>query len=194
MGTTDGRHARSERTRERVAEAMLDCLQAGSLRPSAKEVALRAGVSTRAVFRHFENMESLLDQAAAIQMERMFSDLPPLEDQGPLANRIAAFVERTCQGFEQARPVRRASLIAEPFSEVIQARQHWLRNSIRQHLKQVFTPELSRLSEPQQRQRLAAIRSILSSAYWEELRSSEKLSARVAEATLRNILAKLLTP
>ena len=192
MGTSDGRHARSERTRARVAEAMLDCLQAGSLRPSAKEVAVQAGVSTRALFRHFENMESLFEEAATIQMERMFADLPPLEHQGPLTNRIAAFIERSSQGFERARPVRRASLIAEPFSKVIQERQRWLHHVVRQNVKKVFAAELGELSTKQQRQWVAAIRSILSSSYWEELRASEKLSATVAKATLRDTLADLL--
>ena len=64
MPTTDGRHARSDRTRATAAEAMLDCFEEGLLRPGAKDVAERAGVSTRAVFRHFDNMEALIEEAS----------------------------------------------------------------------------------------------------------------------------------
>ena len=110
MATTDGRHARSERTRTAVAEAMLNCLEAGALRPSAKEVAEAANVSIRAVFRHFENMEALLEIASELQIERVMRELPPLVLAGSLRERIGGIVRRTTHGYELAAPVRRCSI------------------------------------------------------------------------------------
>ncbi|NCV76101.1 TetR family transcriptional regulator, partial [bacterium] len=55
----DGRVARSERTREAIAEALLELLEEGVLRPRAQEIAKRADVAVRTVFQHFDDMEGL---------------------------------------------------------------------------------------------------------------------------------------
>ena len=41
---TDGRSARSQRTRNAVVDALLELNREGNLRPTAKEIAERAGV------------------------------------------------------------------------------------------------------------------------------------------------------
>lgn len=194
MSTTDGRHARAARTRATVAEAMLDCFEAGSLRPGAQEVAARAGVSTRAVFRHFENMESLIEAAAALQLERVLSQLPPIEFEGTLESRIAAIVARTSRGFELTTPVRRAALLSEPFSETIRARHAWMRAEIRRQVRRVFAQELEGLSKREQRDRVASLRALLSFGYWDELRRHERLSVEAATRILIAAMAALLDP
>ena len=55
----DGRAARALRTRNRVVDALLDLVDEGDLRPSAADVARRAGVSLRSVFQHFDDLETL---------------------------------------------------------------------------------------------------------------------------------------
>ncbi len=56
---SDGRRRRSERSRQKIVQAMLDLVRDGDMHPSAAKVAASAGVSLRSVFRHFEDMESL---------------------------------------------------------------------------------------------------------------------------------------
>jgi AcrR family transcriptional regulator len=184
LTTTDGRHARAERTRAAVAEAMLDCFEAGLLRPAASEVAERAGVSTRAVFRHFDNMESLLEQAAELQNERVARQLPPLSFEGPRDERVDVLVARTSRAFELTTPVRRAALLIEPFSQTIRDRQAWLRAEVRRSIRRSFAPELDALAEPERRMRVAGLRALLSFSYWDELRQHERLSVAAATKTL----------
>jgi TetR/AcrR family transcriptional regulator of autoinduction and epiphytic fitness len=112
MKTTDGRVARSQRTRAAVAEAMLDCMEDGVLRPSAKQVAERAGVSTRAVFRHFDNMEKLLEVAAELQIERVMAQLPEVVTHGSFEQRVDALVEHSARRNEITAPVWRAAITA----------------------------------------------------------------------------------
>ncbi|MEO8374286.1 MAG: hypothetical protein ABI471_03615, partial [Sphingomonas bacterium] len=55
--STDGRRRRSETSRDKIVEAMLAIVAEGQITPSAEQVALRAEVGLRSVFRHFKDME-----------------------------------------------------------------------------------------------------------------------------------------
>ena len=163
---------------------MLDCFEDGVLRPGATEVAERAGVSARAVFRHFENMEALIEAAAELQIERVMNRLPPVVLEGTLDERVAAFVARTSRGFELTAPVRRAALLSEPFSETIRERHAWMRSEIRRYVRRVFASELEGFAEAERRDRVAALRALLSFSYWDELRRHERLSVAAATSVL----------
>ena len=191
---TDGRKARSHHTRAAVAEAMLDCLEEGLLRPSAKQVAERAGVSSRAVFRHFDNMEALLEETAQLQIERVMRQLPPVVTEGSLLQRIDALVLHSVRRNEIIAPVRRAALLSEPFSEVIRERHAWMRAAARRQVRSVFAPELKALPEAQRSDRIAALRALLSFSYWEELRRHARLSEDTASRILRDAVQALLRP
>lgn len=188
----DGRQVRSERTRGAVAEAMLDCMEDGILRPSAKQVAEKAGVSTRAVFRHFDNMEALIEEAAEIQIERVMNQLPPVVTSGSLDQRIDSLVAYAAHCNETVAPVRRATLLSEPFSQVIQKRFAWSRGIERKLVRQTFASELNDLAEAARRDRIAALRALVSFSYWDELRRHEKLSLPAATRVLRDSIRSLL--
>ena len=175
-----------------VADAMLDCFEDGLLRPGANDVAERAGVSTRAVFRHFDNMEALLEQVSELQIERVISQLPPLAFEGSRDERVAALVARATRGFELTTPVRRAALLHEPFSETIRSRHAWMRNEIRRGVRRTFENELAGLSDSERRDRTAALRALLSFSFWEELRNHERLSLRSATRVLSDSIHALL--
>ncbi|MBT5683609.1 MAG: TetR family transcriptional regulator, partial [Gammaproteobacteria bacterium] len=57
--TTDGRKLRSEDSKRRIVSAMLELVREGRMAPTAEEVAKRAEVGLRTVFRRFKDMESL---------------------------------------------------------------------------------------------------------------------------------------
>jgi AcrR family transcriptional regulator len=194
MEAMDGRKARSHRTRAAVAEAMLDCLEDGLLRPSAKQVAERAGVSSRAVFRHFDNMDALLEEAAQLQIERVMRQLSPVVTEGSLDQRIDALVAHSVRRNEIIAPVHRAALLFEPFSRVIRERHAWMRAAARRQVRSAFGPELNALSEAQRSDRLAALRALLSFSYWEELRRHARLSEDAASRVLRDAVQALLRP
>jgi TetR/AcrR family transcriptional regulator of autoinduction and epiphytic fitness len=192
MDTTDGRQARSERTRGAVAEAMLDCLQEGILRPSAKQVAERAGVSTRAVFRHFENMDSLFEQVCELQIERVDRQLPLIVEEGTLDERIQSLVANSIARNQITSPVRRAAILTEPFSKQLRDRYAWFRSVLRRQVRASLASELDALDETARRDIVAAVAALLSFGYWDELKSHEKLSTaatrRVICSTIKGLL------
>ena len=190
---TDGRHARSDRTRAAIASAMLDCFMEGTLRPSADERAARAGVSRRAVFRHFDNMDTLLEEVARLQIERVSSEpFPPVLETGSLEDRIDAIAVHSAHRNERVTPVRRAALLSEPFSRVIQERHAWLRKLVRGQVRQVFGAELDAWPDSLRRERIAQLRALLSFGYWETLRRHEGLSREAAERVLAHSVRAIL--
>src|SRR5215475_1552310 len=68
--SADGRVVRGERNRQAIADAMLAFYDEGELRPSAAQVAKRAGISARSVHNHFADMESLRAEVAQRQWAR----------------------------------------------------------------------------------------------------------------------------
>ncbi|TAG28114.1 MAG: TetR/AcrR family transcriptional regulator [Burkholderiales bacterium] len=55
----DGRADRSRATRKQIVQALTALVYEGHLAPTAQQVAKRAGIGLRTVFRHFEDMDSL---------------------------------------------------------------------------------------------------------------------------------------
>ena len=55
----DGRLNRSVVTRNKIVETLTKLILEGQISPTAEQVALRANVGLRTVFRHFDNMDAL---------------------------------------------------------------------------------------------------------------------------------------
>ena len=68
---TDGRRLRRALNREAVVDALLDLYSEGNLRPSTDEIAERAGISPRSLFRYFEDSDDLAGEAVSRQLERV---------------------------------------------------------------------------------------------------------------------------
>src|SRR5262245_8040613 len=98
-GSADGRVRRSEKSRAAIVTARFDLVGEGVVRPTAQQVAERAGVGIRSVFRHFDDMESLY---AAMNARLRAEVLPLLRDEtvtGTLRTRALALVERRVRLF-----------------------------------------------------------------------------------------------
>jgi AcrR family transcriptional regulator len=90
----DGRTMRRTRNRTAVITALLDMIREGDLHPGAAEIADRAGVSHRSIFRYFDD----LDDLARTTINQAFLDATPLSTipdpgVGPLADRISRLVD-----------------------------------------------------------------------------------------------------
>jgi len=69
----DGRRQRSQRSRERILRAYWELMLAGDMSPSAAAIAEHAGVGLRSVFRHFEDLDTLLREL----MELCYDEVTP---------------------------------------------------------------------------------------------------------------------
>jgi len=189
----DGRAARSARTMQSIAEAYLELLESGELRPPIRDIAARAGVSERAVFRHFADIETLFDEVAKMQLEHVISRVPERADAtAPFAERVDSYVARWCGVFEDVTPVRRAANLNEPFSPAIARRHAWARRQREIDFAYLFEAELSRLDESERGEVGDAVSAMLDWETWEHLRTHRKLSipraTRIMTRTLKAIL------
>jgi AcrR family transcriptional regulator len=166
---SDGRVARGERTRQRLAEAMIGLLEEGDPQPTARRIAERAGVSLRLVFHHFEDLESILQAAVAIQEERHWSHIRPIPAELPLPARTAQLVRQRTEVFAAVAPVRRAAQQLEQRSPTVAQALVRLRNAARAQLRTTFAPELERLGGAERRQVLDALDVVTSWETWDQL-------------------------
>lgn len=189
----DGRARRSRTTRRAVAEAYLDLLDAGDLRPTARAIAAQAGVSERAVFRHFQDMETLHSEAAVLQIQRVGQDIPgPVAATGSLRDRIAGLATRWCTLNERVTPVRRVALLQEPFSPEIARRLTWVRNLARSEIETIFAAEFAAVPDGTRRRLIAALAVAVSWETWNELRSRQEFDPAAGAETVVAMMTAVL--
>lgn len=189
----DGRAARAERTRELVADALLDLLERGELSPGAKRIAAHAGVSERSVFQHFADMETLLAVVADRQRERLGGEVALAAPRSAgLDERIHALVTARAQLYERIAPVRRAALLQAPFSASIEARLAEMRRVLRAETLRLFEAELRKQTPRDRREIADALCAATSFSHWEHLRRHVGASRARAERAVARTLAALL--
>jgi TetR/AcrR family transcriptional regulator, regulator of autoinduction and epiphytic fitness len=192
LARVDGRLARSERSRRAVVGALLDLFESGEMRPTAAQIAQRAGVSLRSVFQHFESLETLFAAAADVQMERLAPLLMPIPTGGGFPGRLTMFVTRRSRILEAISPVRRASLRMEPFSNEVRSRLEAARARGRREAERVFATELAALAPADRRDVSAALGAAASWSNWEHLRRHQGLGVERARRVMARMLASAL--
>jgi TetR/AcrR family transcriptional regulator of autoinduction and epiphytic fitness len=189
---SDGRTARSQRTRDSVVEALLDLLNDGNPRPTAREIAEQANVSLRSVYVHFDDLEDLFLAAAGRHLERILPLLQSVPAGGPLPDRLTAFTDRQARLLEAIGPVQLAANLQEPFSPTIAGLRVHVRRASHTELERVFGTELDRRAEPNRRRLLVALELASSSNAWHVSRNLEHFDEDEARTAMRETLAALL--
>lgn len=182
----DGRRQRGEANRERIVKAMLELVGEGNIAPSAEDVAARANVGLRTVFRHFENMESLYRQIdAQIEAEiRPIAERPFAADDA--RTRLAEMIDRRVRIFERIMPYKIAGSVHQHRSPFLAAQSATLNREQRRGLcgllpkgkrdDAVFVEELD---------------LVLSFDTWRRLRKDQKLSVKRAREVIEHLTGLL---
>jgi TetR/AcrR family transcriptional regulator, regulator of autoinduction and epiphytic fitness len=138
----DGRSLRAERTRAAIVEAHLALLDEGHLKTSAAKIAGRAGVSVRALWLHFKDMETLYAAANARLIERQRAEHRPIATDLPLPERIDAFCRQRARMLEIIAPAARAAHLWQPYSPQLKLNRAVQIGRVRDELTELFAPEL----------------------------------------------------
>lgn len=188
----DGRSARARRTRQIIGDAHIGLINDGELKPSAKQIAARAGVSVRALWDHFKDMESVMASTAARQLAGQDADVEPVPAALPLADRIAAYCRQRATVLEALAPLARAADIQRPFSTALQQNLQENLHRIREDIERLFDAELAGLSPERRTCMVLSICAASDWATWKLLRDHLGQSPDQALAVLENTLAALL--
>jgi AcrR family transcriptional regulator len=189
--TADGRSARSARTREAVVIAALELVRGGQPRPTAKEIAARAGISLRSVYVHFDDLDDLFAAVGARQADEVAHLLYAIDASLPLPARIDAVVDQRAEIWEALAPVRAASLVWSSSSDMLrEGNRRMARRAVRD-LDRLFRAELEAWGDRRDTA-LDAIAVAASAGAWDALRRDQGLSVARARAAMTAMLTSLL--
>jgi TetR/AcrR family transcriptional regulator, regulator of autoinduction and epiphytic fitness len=189
---SDGRAARSYRTRQAIIDAMRALHAEGDLRPTAPRIAARAGVSLRTVWQQFTDKEELLAEAVRRDLEILLSLVEKIEPDQPLDARIETFVSQRTRVLENMTPSWRAARVHEPFSAQLRRNKLRMIARARAEVEKVFAPELVRLCGQKRQQLLESLHAISLWEFWESLRSDLGLGPQQARELLSTTFTTLL--
>jgi TetR/AcrR family transcriptional regulator of autoinduction and epiphytic fitness len=184
----DGRTARSERTRNAIVDAHVSLITDGDLRPTADRIAKLAGVSLRALWSHFADMEALFAASGERILERRDASFAPISPDLPLAERIAAYCHQRARMLEQIAPAAKASALKEPFSPALQRYRKLHVQRVRDELGVLFAAEVGDDEEL-----LNALTAVSMWNHWDTLRTPMELSPGQARAAVQRTITALLS-
>lgn len=189
----DGRTARAERTRNAIIDAHVRLIEGGDLRPTADRVAKLAGVSLRALWSHFADMEALIAASGQRLQERRDAAYEPVPADLPLDRRIDAYCHQRARLLEQLGPAARSAALRAPFSPSLTNYRRTNALRLRDELATLFAGEL-RAAGDDADDLLAAMTATSMWPTWEIWRTTLGLDAEGACRTLRRAITALLRP
>ncbi len=167
--------------------------QGGGPVPGAAQVARRAGVSERTVFRHFADLDSLFLAAATQQRPIFATYLTPRPGMAELDKRIAAIARLHSALFEEIAPVRRVALRVAMDHPSLGALVEEANRAARRQLEETFLPELKRAGG-KRRLLLDELDLVTNWFSWDALRTGQASSAVRARKAMADLMTVILSP
>jgi AcrR family transcriptional regulator len=185
----DGRRLRRQQNREAVIDALLASFRDGVYQPSSSEIAQRAGLSSRSLFRYFDDIDDLHRAATARELRRA---RPLLEigvgREAATEVKIRAVAAARVRLFEQMVPSATAARVAARRYAVVASELAERRSFLRAQLAELFAPELAGARSVL----LPALDVLCSFESYELLRFDQRLSRPKTEGALVAALTTLL--
>jgi AcrR family transcriptional regulator len=181
----DGRRRRSQDSRDRIVAAMLELVAEGRITPSADEVASRAKVGLRTVFRHFADMESLYAALTHTLAEQYEMWLIPF-DSIDWREQLHEMVERRAATYERLLPFKRAGDAHRHLSPAMQRHYAHVLGIMRQRLHALLPSSIANDAR-----RFETIDLMLSFEVWQRLRGEQQLPVDQARDIVAHEIARL---
>jgi len=183
----DGRRRRGEDNRARIVAAMLEIIHAGEVVPSAEQVAQRADVGLRTVFRHFQDMDSLYREMSGVIAQELHSAAEIAFKSQDWRERVLELIARRSWAFEKIGPFLRASAVFRYRSKFLEADNVEFVTALRAILKRQLPPEVAR-----DQAKLEILDVLLSFETWSRLRREQGLAPKPAREVLEAAVRRLL--
>ena len=189
----DGRVERTAVTRQKILTVTRELILAGTIDPTAREIADMAGITTRTLFRHFRDMEALqrsfiedTDARASLVMDEPFPEGTSEQQRDQWQQLLDVVIDRRARVYESLLPLYISTIWSRyraAASDSIQ-RQGIARR--RKRLKDVLTD--GGMDDPIL---FEALDGVLSIEYWISLRRDQRLSVARATRVVRMAVEKL---
>jgi AcrR family transcriptional regulator len=189
----DGRRARREQNRGAVLDALAQLYREGVYEPSAAQIAERAGLSSRSLFRYFDDVDDLnratIDQQLARARPLLAVDARPDD---PVATKVERLVDARLRLYEAIAPAARAARVCAWRHPVLAAQITSSRSYLRHQVERLFAPELAAMGAERAAAAVAAAEVLCSFESSELLRVDQRLSRARAAAALEQALLPML--
>lgn len=190
--TSDGRNARSQRTRAEISNALLQLLEEGHHEPPAQQVASRAKVSVRAVFQHFADMENLYCEVVDIQVRRIMPLLAATSGRRSTLSKARQIVELHDDLYSMTAPIQNGVRfsVAARGSMKIGETLNQLRRATSTHIQMSFISELNRHSNPYDA--ISRLEAVISFEMWDHFRRVQGCSRHTTRTHMLALLMDAL--
>jgi AcrR family transcriptional regulator len=179
----DGRRKRGDQSRRQIVDAMIDLVRSGEMSPSAAQVAERAGVGLRTVFRHFDEMEVLYREMAEVIRARIMPEVVKPYSGNNWRDRLGELVSRRVTLYDEIMPLKVAGSVLRFRSPFLMEDYHEHLRMERKTLRQVLPDFILEDGDL-----FRALEMLTSFQAWRRLRQDQGLSAIDAKrVTLRLI-------
>lgn len=176
----DGRVLRSERSRLKIVDALFELTGEGVLMPTAKQVASRADLGIRTVFRHFADMDSLFEEMSRRLRNEIRESLRVDIPEGSTAERLEELLQLRCQFYERVSHYWKATEAQRSRSAFLTRTHQSEAPTLRANLF-AWLPEFRELPV----EIIDALEMITSPEAWHRLRTEQKLSVKRAGAAMQ---------
>ena len=184
--TVDGRRTRGQANKRSIVTALIALIREGVVAPTAEQVAARAGVGLRSVFRHFDDMETLYREIASELDQLVLPSVYQRLKSSDWRDRLAESIELRAAAFESLMPFHIASEVHRQESPFLNARQ--VRSAkIQRELLEHLLPKEIIANKP----RFESLNLVLSLDAWLRLRREQGLNKAAAKRVMLHAAAML---
>ncbi|MFY0638451.1 TetR/AcrR family transcriptional regulator [Maricaulis maris] len=192
-GDDDGRKARRARTRLKIVHAFKELVRDGVAAPSATEVANKAGVGLRTVYRCFEDMGTLYQELIAVLHDEFRPGTLPDLNTEDRAGRLSLLLANRTSIFSDLESFFLASEAKRHAYKALDDDYSYLLRLERERLQAVVNPD-NRLPD----EVFEALHGVTSFSFWLRLRVdqglSKALAGRVMARSAKSLLATSTSP
>ncbi|HUO05685.1 MAG TPA: TetR/AcrR family transcriptional regulator [Candidatus Binataceae bacterium] len=181
----DGRTVKGQRIskqgRESILRAYIALIRSGVPSPTAREIAERAGLSIRVIFKHFPNLRTLrLESFARLQAQssKFFAGNPP--ERASALERLEFFVNKHARRLEFVTPLHRTAAMVESIDPDVADAIRAAREAARRDLERALGASLDDFPPSKRRDLVTALHIICSWEAWQILRVHYRMSSKRA--------------
>ena len=183
----DGRRKRGDQSRRQIVDAMIELVRSGEMSPSAAQVAERAGVGLRTVFRHFDEMEILYREMAEVIRARIMPEVVKPYSGSTWRDRLDELINRRISLYDEIMPLKVAGSVLRFRSPFLMEDYHEHLRMERKTLRQVLPADILDDGDL-----FRALEMLTSFQAWRRLRQDQGLGLAEASRVLRRMVDALL--
>jgi len=185
----DGRRKRGDQSRRQIVDAMIELVRAGEMSPSAAQVAERAGVGLRTVFRHFDEMEILYREMAEVIRARIMPEVVKPYSGSTWRERLGELINRRIALYDEIMPLKVAGSVLRFRSPFLMEDYHEHLRMERKTLRQVLPADILDDGDL-----FRALEMLTSFQAWRRLRQDQGLTPIEAKRVTLRLMEGVLKP